>query len=317
MEIGLAVNHAGQQTSMADLTRFARRAEELGFHALLTGDHIVLPLEEKFDHPYSPDGAFGHDTHERQGHLIESMTVLGYLAAITDRIALGTSVMVLPYRNPIVIAKAWASLDAISGGRAICGIGIGWSRWAFDALGIPFDSRGAIADEYIAAMRTLWTEAEPRFQGNYTRFDGIGFLPKPIQRPLPIWIGGDSRAAVRRSARYGQCWHATRAAPEYVARMMPYLRDCARAENRDPREIGISLKRRLHFTDLDLNAASGQVPFSAEEIAGTADEVVADALRCRDLGITQLTYDFRTADPDEQLATIERLASYVLTALHG
>ena len=295
---------------MSDLALIARRAEELGFDALLSGDHIVLPLQEQFDHPYSPDGRFGHDTGKRQGHLIESMTVLGFLAGITDRIRLGTSVMVLPYRNPIVTAKGWASLDVISNGRAVCGIGLGWSRWAFDALGIPFERRGALADEYLQVMRALWTQERPTFDGEFCRFEGIGFLPKPIQDPLPIWIGGQSRAAARRAARFAQCWHATRATPDQVAALLPYFWDCVEGEGRDPADVGISLKRRLHFTDLGI--APGPDPFTPDEVVGTAAEVVDDAIRCGELGITQLTYDFRTSDPDEQLRIVDALAEHVL-----
>ena len=297
---------------MSDLARIARRAEDAGFDALLSGDHIVLPLEEQYDHPYSPDGRFGHDTGKRQGHLIESMTVLGFLAGITDRIRLGTSVMVLPYRNPIITAKGWASLDVISDGRAICGIGLGWSRWAFEALGIPFDRRGDLADEYLRVMRVLWTQERPTFDGEFCRFDGIGFLPKPVQDPLPIWIGGQSRAAVRRAARFAQCWHATRATPDQVADLLPYLRRCVEAEGRNPDDVAVSLKRRLHFTDLGIDP--GPDPFTPDEVVGTTVEVVDDALRCRDLGINQLTYDFRTSDPEEQLRVIDALAEHVLPA---
>ena len=313
MHIALAVNHAGQQVPIDDLARFARRAEALGFDALLSGDHIVLPLEDQYDHPYSPDGRFGIDTHQPQGHLIESMTILGYLAGITDRIALGTSVMVLPYRNPVIAAKCWASLDVMSKGRAICGLGVGWSRWAFEAIGIPFEDRGAVTDEAIEVMRTLWSQAAPAFNGRFTTFDGIGFLPKPIQDPLPIWIGGQSRAAARRAARYAQCWHATRATPEQIAALIPEFRQQVRAAGREPGEVMISLKRRLHLTDLGLDP--GPDPFLPEEVVGTIDDVIADARRCRELGIEQLTYDFRTFEPDEQIAVIERLGEYLIPAV--
>jgi probable F420-dependent oxidoreductase len=315
VQVAIAVNHAGQQVPMGDLARLARRAEALGFDALLSGDHIVLPLEEQYDHPYAPDGRFGLDTRRRQGHLIESMTVLGYLAGITERIRLGTSVMVMPYRNPIVAAKEWASLDVISKGRTICGLGVGWSRWAFDALGIPFDRRGAMTDECIEVMQTLWTRERPAFDGEFFRFDGIGFLPKPVQDPLPVWIGGQSRAAARRAARFGQCWHATRATPDQIAALLPYFHECLDAHERDRAEVGVSLKRRLHFTDLGFDP--GPEPFTPDEVVGTAAQVAADAIRCRELGITQLTYDFRTAEPDEQLAIVEQLAAEVLPAVRA
>ncbi len=297
------------------MLEFARRADQLGFDALLSGDHIVLPFEEQYDHPYSPDGRFGIDTHQPQGHLNESMTLLGYLAGITERIALGTSVMVLPYRNPIIAAKGWAGLDVMSNGRAICGIGVGWSRWAFDALGISFEERGAMTDEAIEVMRTLWTQPAPEFKGRFSRFDGIGFLPKPIQDPLPIWIGGQSRVAARRAARYAQCWHATRATPEHIAGLLPEFHDLLGEFGRVPGDVMVSLKRRLHLTDVGIDP--GPAPFTPDEIVGTIDQVIADAHRCRELGINQLTYDFRTSEPDEQIAIIERLAEHLLPAVRA
>jgi hypothetical protein len=161
----------------------------------------------------------------------------------------------------------------------------------------------------------LWTATEPSYQGQFCQFDGIGFLPTPVQDPLPVWVGGQSRVAARRAARYGQCWHATRTTPDHIASLLPWLRACLDAEGRDPQGILVSLKRRLHFTDLGLDPGSG--PFTPDEVVGTADDVLADARRCRDLGIGQLTYDFRTADPDQQIAIIERLANHVVAAFRS
>src|SRR5262249_54793104 len=157
------------------------------------------------------------------------------------RIKIGTTVIILPYRNPIEQAKMLSCLDVLSGGRLICGVGVGWLEKEFDVLGASYKDRGPVSDEYIQIFKTLWTEDEPRFNGRFYSFDGIRMYRKPVQkRHPPIWIGGHSRAAVRRAARLGDAWHPTRQTREHVAQHLPYLREEAERAGRDPRTITIS-----------------------------------------------------------------------------
>jgi len=207
----------------------------------------------------------------------------------------------------------FASLDVLSGGRAICGVGVGWLEKEFDSLGVPYAERGPMSDEFLDMFQTLWTQEHPEFEGKYYQIHGMQFEPKPVQNPLPIWVGGHSRRAIRRTIQYGQAWHPTRQTPEYVAQHLPYLRQEAERAGRDPDSITISLKRSLQITDIGL---SGEVAFrSGNALVGTTQDIIDDAKRCQDMGMHQLTYDFRTDHIDEQLAIMEQLADRVVPAV--
>lgn len=312
MQCGLGIPHAGEGAHGPSILRFARRAEALGFESLWCGDHIVLPSAGTQQYPYTTTGAFPRSS---QIGFVETLTTLAYVAAVTERIRLGSTVVILPYRNPIVQAKMFASLDVLSGGRIICGVGVGWLQKEFEVLGVPYAARGPMSDEYLEAFQVLWTADEPVYHGKFVQFDGIQFLPKPLQNPLPIWVGGHSKRSIRRAIAYGHAWHPTRQTPEFVAAHLPYLRQEAERAGRDPASLTISLKRSLHLTDIGL---SGETTFhSGNAIIGTTQDVLDDVQRCHDIGIQQLTYDFRTDDVDEQIRIMERLAERVLPVMRS
>ena len=221
------------------LKRFVQRAEELGFESVLAGDHVVLPTGGTNQYPYTADGSFARPAEEP---FLETMTLLGYLAACTDEIKLGSTVIILPYRNPVVQAKMFASLDVLTNGRIICGVGVGWLEAEFENLGVPYSQRGPMSDEFLEIFKVLWTEPNPKFHGRFYNIEGIQFYPKPVQKPhIPIWVGGHTRRALRRTAKYGDCWHTTRQTPEFVAGHIPYPRRQAEQFGRDPDSISISL----------------------------------------------------------------------------
>ena len=239
------------------------------------------------------------------------MTMLGYMAACTTTIKLGSTVIILPYRNPVVQAKMFASLDVLTNGRMICGVGVGWLEKEFDTLGVPYAERGPMSDEFLQIFRTLWNDPDPNFQGRFYQIDGIQFYPKPVQQPgIPIWIGGHTRRALRRTALFGDCWHTTRQTPDFVAGNLPYLRRQTEEAGRDPDSISISLKRSLHFTDLGEN--EGESVRTGGLVIGTTQEVIDDVYYCRELGIDQLTYDFRVDGTEATLEVMEHLADRVL-----
>ena len=309
MNIGLSIPRLPDAEG---IRRFVQCAEELGFEAVLAGDHILLPTGGTNQYPYTADGSFSRPADEP---FLETMTMLGYMAACSETIRLGSTVIILPYRNPIVQAKMFASLDVLSGGRMICGVGVGWLEKEFDTLGVPYAERGPMSDEYLEIFRCLWTEANPEYHGKYFDIDGIQFYPKPLQQPqVPIWIGGHSRAALRRVAKYGDCWHTTRQTPDFVAHNLPYLREQIERAGRDPGAISISLKRSLHFTDLD--ASEEKTVRTGGVIIATTQEVIDDVYYCRELGIDQLTYDFRVDGIDACIGVMEHLASEVLPVAH-
>jgi len=220
MEIGVSMPRIPDGPGLRE---FAQTAEAMGFESVLIGDHIVLPTGGTTQYPYTASGGFSRPADEP---FLETMTLLGYLAACTERIKLGSTVLILPYRNPVVQAKIFASLDSLTGGRMICGIGVGWLEKEFDTLGVSYAERGPLTDEFLEIFRTLWYDDHPEHHGKHYEFDGIQFYPKPVQNPLPIWVGGHTHAALRRTAKYGDCWHTTRQTPEFVAsRSVPSAAD--------------------------------------------------------------------------------------------
>ena len=183
----------------------------------------------------------------------DSLLSLTHLAAVTSSIRLGTSVLVLPYHHPVTLAKQLATLDVFSGGRLSVGIGAGVIEEEFEALGADFRQRGSVTDESIQAMKALWTQDLPEFHGQHYDFSGMVFSPKPMQKPHPpIYVGGDSRPAIRRAAREADVWHPTSVGAEDIRLGMRYLEGQARTVGRDPEHIGISLR-----LDLDTPALGG------------------------------------------------------------
>lgn len=293
-----------------ELCRFAQKAEELGFESVWAADHIVLPTQPTSQYPYTADGSF------RRPHnapFLETLTTLAYVAACTSRIRIGSTVVIVPYRNPMLQAKMFASLDVLSKGRAVCGVGVGWLEKEFETLKVPYAQRGPMTNEWLEIFINLWTADEPEYHGEFYDYDGIYFFPKPMQKPhIPIWVGGHTRRALRRTAKYGNAWHTTRQTPEFVARHLPYLRAQTAAAGRDPADVTISLKRSLHITDAGAasNGGGGGTPTGAG-VSGSARQVADDVKKCAELGIQQLTYDFTTADIDDCIRIMERFADKV------
>ena len=177
----------------------AVRAEQLGYDSVWVSDHVVVPNANVAN--------FGEA-------IFDPFITLAVAAGATSRVKLGTTVLIVPYRNAIVTAKMVSSLDALSGGRVILGIGAGWVAAESAMLGVPFAERGAMTDEHLRAMQELWTSDAPAFDGKYTQFGALKFEPKPMQQPLPIWVGGHSRAALRRTVAFGAAWHPINRPPE-------------------------------------------------------------------------------------------------------
>jgi probable F420-dependent oxidoreductase len=176
--------------------RVAALAERLGYDSLWAGEHVVVPSPRVTPSPMEPDEP-----------ILDPLVALAHVAAHTERIRLGTGVVILPQRNPVVLAKQVASLDVLSGGRLIFGLGVAYLEPEMRAIGVPMEGRGARADEYLAAMRALWEHETPVYAGRHVRFEGVDAHPRPVQRPLPVVVGGHSRAAHRRAARDADGWY--------------------------------------------------------------------------------------------------------------
>ncbi|MHB8669497.1 MAG: LLM class F420-dependent oxidoreductase [Acidimicrobiales bacterium] len=204
MDIGVFVPLGAFNANPDFFRALGPAVEERGFESIWAAEHVVLFDDYESKYPYSPDGKFpgGGDT-----GLVEPLTALTYLAALTDRIRLGTGICLVPQRNPVYTAKQVADLDRLSNGRVDFGIGIGWLKEEFDVLNVPFAKRGRRTDEYLQVMTALWTEETSSFAGELYRLSPCRLYPKPVQAPHPpIHVGGESDAALRRAARFGQGW---------------------------------------------------------------------------------------------------------------
>ncbi|ORV91885.1 LLM class F420-dependent oxidoreductase [Mycolicibacterium iranicum] len=249
---------AGAQRTVIDAV--AATAERCGFATLWVGEHVVMVDESDSHYPYSDDGriAISADV-----DWLDPLITLSFAAAATNRIELATGVLLLPEHNPVIMAKQAASLDRMTGGRLSLGVGVGWSKEEYDALGVPFEGRGRRLTEYVAAMRTLWRDDVASFSGEFVSFDRVRVNPKPHGRSIPVVLGGNSDAALRRVAEWGDGWYGFNLADvEEAALRASKLRSLCREVGRDP-------------TDLRL-AVSLQ------------DPVPADATRLADAGIDEL-----------------------------
>ncbi len=233
----------------------------------------------------------------------DPLTILSYVAAVTTRIRLGTSVLVLPYHQPMRLAKAAATLDVLSGGRVILG-GVGVIEQEFNALGLSYAARGAITDEAIAILQTLWTQAVPSHDGRVYRFSGMSFSPKPVQTPyIPIVIGGVSQAAIRRAARVGNGWHPTAMAPEVLRERMRYLAEQAQAAGRALADIPVSISIPLQ------GGRAGRYT-----LGRAPDEIVPKIQAFASLGVDTVVIAPSTGEAQEIMRALDMIARDVIPA---
>jgi probable F420-dependent oxidoreductase len=288
MRIGLSLQNNWGIEDVQSLVHLARRAEALGFASVWVHDHVFNAahvLNRIGTKPY-----------------YEPLTLLSYVAACTQRVGLGTSVLVLPYHNPLRLAKTAATLDVLSGGRLILGVGVGGVAQESEALGSPYAERGAITDEAIAIMKELWTKDEPTYQGKYHRFAGMPFSPKPLQKPhIPVLIGGNSRATIRRAVRLGSGWHPFSISPEAVRDGINALREYAQSTGRDVAEISVSVSLPLGN------------PTPRGDALGTDPREITEKIRAfANVGVEMLVITGNTGNITETLPAIEMLAQEVL-----
>jgi len=313
MKYGFTLPGRGHLATPERLGIIARKGEEFGFDTLLTGDHILVPKNISSVYPYTEGGEFPGSG---SGESMEQITLLSYIAGQTSKIRLVTSVLIVPHRNPLIAAKSLATLDLLSEGRLVVGVGVGWMREEFQALGLPpFEERGAVTDEYIRAFKVLWTEDDPHFEGKYISFDDISFLPKPVQKPHPpIWVGGESRPALRRTAELADGWYPLGSnptfpmgTPEQLKAGLERLAGYAERFGRDPSTIE-TIYRTHQFELLKQAAGPDRLPF-----IGDADQIAGDIRQYQDMGVTSMVWDFlrQTDDLDSMLGLMEDFSTQV------
>ena len=313
MEFGFGVATRGPGASPDALIRLVQRGEQLGFDIVTVPDHVVIPRDIASRYPYSEDGAFaGADP----GECLEQLTVVTFLAANTSKIRVLTSVMVLPHRHPVLAAKTLASIDVLSGGRLIVGVGAGWMKEEFEALGAPpFEHRGTVAAEYLESFKEMWTAVAPDYEGSYARVSNVTFLPKPIQKPYPpIWVGGESPPALRRAGRHGDAWYPIGNNPRFpmdtVERLkagMVTVREHAEKFGRDPGQMDFAYSAGWYDDNVEQTGSDG----SRRVFTGNPEQVASDIRQFRDLGVQHLIIGVQAASTNESMERMERFASEV------
>jgi len=238
MKFGVMFANAGPRARPEDAVAMAQDAEAAGFESLWTVEHVVVPAGYESEYPYSADGRMpgGEDA-----DIPDPLVWLAWVGAVTTTLRLATGILILPQRNPVVLAKELATLDLLSGGRVVLGVGVGWLREEFDALGVPFEERAARTDEYVEALRVLWRDAEPTFRGRFADFDRAKSHPKPAQEGgIPIVVGGHTNAAARRAGRLGDGFFPGRATTDELTPLLDEMRRAAKDAGRDADAIEVT-----------------------------------------------------------------------------
>lgn len=304
MEFGCHLPQFGPVATRHNILTFARRMEALGYDSVWISDHVVIPWTIRSRYPYNPTGQFPLAPNARWP---EPLITLGLVAAVTERVKLGTTILVLPHRHPILTAKMIATLDDLSGGRVVLGAGVGWMEEEITILGAPFAKRGAWSDEAIKIMRTCWSQEKAAFKGQFFSFDAIGCFPQPVRKTVPILIGGNTRPALRRVAELGDGWHAAFSAPDKLEEGLRILREECKKAGRRFEDLAITLRAGVSIR-------KEKVP-DRRPMTGTPEEIVSDIRRYKALGVTTLLLESRQRDLDDMIQIHETFARDIRPAV--
>jgi probable F420-dependent oxidoreductase len=294
MDIGCHLPNQGPLATGQALTTFAHEADRRGIASLWVSDHVVFPRTATGSYP---GGRFPHPPDRPY---LEPVVTLAAAAVCTTRARLGASVFILGHRHPVVMAKMLTSIDALSSGRLICGVGVGWWKEELEILGAPFHRRGRQADEALRVFTALWSEDNPSFDGEFFRFRDLGFAPKPVQKPRPpIWVGGDSPGAFRRVVTLGDGWHATSKTPAEFREALPRLRAAADMAGRAFDTLELSLRYTLR-----------------DELLAKGPQAVVDTLvEYKRLGLHHILLEFRRDDLSRMLEILDLVTGTVRPAV--
>lgn len=313
MDFGFYLPDSGSLATPEVISRLSGAAEDMGYGILAVSDHIVMPTGIDSVYPYEEDGEWpgGMDC-------LEVLTTLSFIAGQTTKARLLSSVLVLPYRPPVFTAKILATVDVLSKGRLILGLGVGWMKEEFQALGSPpFEERGAVSDEYIEIFKSLWTQSNPAMDGNYAQFSNVDFQPKPVQKPYPpLWVGGESGPALRRTARIGDVWYPISSNPrfpvvtvEQLTHSMTRIRQYAEGFGRDPNAIGIAYNPSFYSPgQVEKDGAGERVPFT-----GAYPLIADDVKRFEAAGVKDLILGFSGDTVDEWLLAMDAFMDKVVS----
>ena len=308
MDFGVFLPVSGRAATRGGLVHAAQSAESMGFTAVWAADRIVIPWNIETPYNYNWSGSFFVPP---EAQFLEPLTVLAFLAGATETIRLGVSVLVMPYRDPVYWSKIVATLDELSTGRFILGVGVGWMEEEFAALGRAdlFAPRGRVADEHLDILRTLLSEQHASHQGEFYEFSDIAFEPKGHQGRghIDVWVGGEAKPSQRRAGRYGDSWfpYFPRVTPEDVAERFAYVRQVAEASGRDPEAIELNCCLSVEITAEDVE----QEP---DLLRGSADQVAERLHAFREVGVQHCGLQFLVGRYPQRLEQMQRFAQNVI-----
>jgi len=308
MKLGVFLPVSGRAAGRKTLMQAAQRAEALGYDSVWAADRVVMPWKIDTPYPYSKAASF---IVPPDRPFFDTLTCLAFLAGCTEKIQLGMSVMVLPYRHPLYWAKIATTIDQLSTGRLIMGVGVGWMEEEFAALGAPFKERGKVSDEQLTLLNQLWTEEHITFRGNYYTVEDIAFSPKPYQKPrIPIWVGGEGKPAQRRAGRFGDAWfpYFVRITPKELATRFANVRAEAKSAGRNPNEIALACCLPIELTEKD-------VPQEPDYLKGSIAQVMQALDKFLAVGVVHIGLQFMIPHYPERQEQIERFAKEALPAL--
>jgi probable F420-dependent oxidoreductase len=297
MEFGCHLPTFGPIATRGNLIAFARRMEALGYDSLWVSDHVIIPYAILSRYPYSETGQFPLPA---SANFLEPLTTLALVAGVTERIKLGTSILVLPHRHPVLTAKTLSSLDHLSGGRMILGVGVGWMEEEITILGGPVAKRGAWSDEAIRIMKGCWSRERMSYKGRFFSFDEIGCFPQPVRKAIPIWIGGHTPRAFQRVVELGDGWHAAFASLPQMEDSLRRLQESCRLAGRRFHDLAITVRAGLSFRK---EPATARRP-----LIGTLEEIVDDLKGYRALGVQGVLLETRQRDLEDMVGIYETFA---------
>jgi len=309
MEFGVFLPVSGRASSRGGLIDAVKKAELFGFTSVWAADRIVIPWKIETPYAYNWSGQFFVPPEKP---FLEPLSVLAFLAGCTERIKLGVSVLVLPYRNPVYWAKLASTIDQLSEGRLIVGVGAGWMREEFEALGADFEHRGAVTDEQLELIKVLWSDEHSSFQGKFYGVKDIAFQPKAFGDRIPIWVGGESRLARRRAGRHGNAWfpYYARVTPQELSAGFAEVRQFAEEAHRDPNDV------RLHCC-LPIEITAEPIPQEADRVRGSTEQVTEALAQYGAAGVGTVALQFLVGRYPERLEQMQRFHEQVLPNLRA
>ncbi len=281
MRIGFALPNIGPVATPEAVSKVAERAEDLGYDSLWTIERLLYPVKPQRPYPATPDGSLP----EVYKHALDPLEALTFAAARTRKIALGTSVLDIPYYNPVMLARRLTTLDFLSNGRLRVGLGLGWSKDEMDATGVDIKQRGAMADEFLHVLKAIWTTNPVEFHGNFYQVPKSYIGPKPVQKPHPpIYMAAFAPAALKRLAKFADGWNPVVIPIDGMAQMFGSIKQMAREAGRDPSHMELIIRAHIEITDKPL----GQ---ERAIFFGTLDQIKEDIGGCRSIGAHEIHFD--------------------------